>query len=173
MKKKFELTFLVLTIVFGLSFIANVILNKYTGYRLNIEFWTAAPLSLILFGVAGLMAFCFLMIKSKKALFKVMYILIAVISLFYLGVFVSFGSEKPKTYELDTVKVHVLEYRFIFDGEDRFYKRDNWLWSHHVQTFQNNEDASTSYTFDGDTLTAIETFYGAGFEVYVIDFAQE
>ncbi|HOO43880.1 MAG TPA: hypothetical protein PKU69_02305 [Bacillota bacterium] len=172
MKKKFEKAFLILAIFFMIICAFNVLLNRFTDYRLNYEFWSPIPASLILFGLFGLMAFCFLFIKTKNAVLRVVYSLVALVVFYYLSVFASLGYEDPKTYHLETTTVHVLEYRFIFDGEDIFFKQDNWLWSHYVAEFENGEDLYTSYSFDGDIMTATIIGSGDNQEVYVIDFSE-
>lgn len=171
MKNKLSKIFLVLGIIFFSVWVMNIILNKYTMYKLNLEFLTPLPLSVILFSLFGLMMFCYLLTYSKDKVSKILYVLVAGISIFVLGFIALFGSESVEKRVLESETIYIREFRFLFGGDDYFYKRDNFLISHYVATFSNNEDASTSYRYDGNVLTATTSIsFHEDKEIVIIDF---
>jgi len=175
MKEPLKLTFLISGIFFLVLWVTNIFLNKTTDYKFNFEFWTRLPSSYVLFSLFGLSSFGFLMLSTKKKELRLVYSITAVFTFVMLSfIFIlDVGSERVTTYYLETTTVHVREFRYLFGGDDTFYVEDNFLLSHKVVVFQNNEDASTSYTFDGDVMTATETIaFSDSVQVYIIDFTE-
>lgn len=146
---------------------------RHARLYLNFEFWTPLPSVLVLLGFFGLFSMLALWTMTTERIWKAGYVLVAVVSLFLLGFMAMWGMQGVDTIRLDTTTVHVSEYRFLFAGSDTFYKQENLFVSRPIGSFCQDEDCWTEYRFEGDVLTAIETWYNGHTVETEIDFAAE
>jgi hypothetical protein len=166
-------TWIIAASLSGLLFVLDLWLHRQYGIRFNYEFWTSLPAKPVIFGFFGLFSALALWSATNSRQWKALYAMGMVFGFILLSFLAFLGSEMVYTVELDTTTVHVKEYRFWFDGSDTFYKQDNVFFSHYIARFDQHEDYSTTYEYDGDVLTATGRWYNDNTDVTIIDVSQE
>lgn len=155
--KIIKYSLIILSIIFFSFFVASLILSKYS-YIFNFDAWTVVPAPLMLFSLGGLNLFILLMIMAKKAYLRMIYVSIAIFSLFLISYLLLFGSESYSVIKKEGYTIYVEEYRFLFAGEDRFYLKENFLVAKLIGTGDQSEEGSTTYYIEDGYFYIIESW---------------
>lgn len=157
-----------LSIIFFGFFVASLTLSKYS-YIFNFDAWTQIPAPLMLFSLGGFSLFIFLMIMAKKTYLKVMYVSVAIFSLFLISYLLLFGSESYNVIEKEGYTIYVEEYRFLFAGEDRFYLKENFLVAKLIGSGDQSEEGSTTYYIEDGHFYIIESWESGSINTTIIE----
>ncbi|MFA7560960.1 MAG: hypothetical protein WCY80_02510 [Candidatus Izemoplasmatales bacterium] len=155
---KFKIVVLVSFIILSILLIANLILIRL-GYQFNFEFWTSIKANIMLFALTGLAAYLMYILYVKKAILKLIGSIFALLSLLFLGFIALWGSEDVKVIENSDYKIYIVEYRFLFDGEDTLYQKENFLFSKKIGTYTQSDDNNVSYEIVEDQLLISDKWY--------------
>lgn len=173
MNKYAKLTRITSVIFLMLFFTDQVVTRFVKGVEFNYEFLTPIQSGLFLFSLFGLSSYLFLMIVSEHQGLRILMSLFAFLSLFTLSFFALWSSENVKTVQYESHTIYIKEYRFLFDGSDTIYVKDNLLFSTYVGSYDQHEDASSSYEYREGILTVTTTWYNGHQDVFEIDLSKE
>lgn len=113
------------------------------------------------------------MIVSEHQGLRILMSLFEFLFLFTLSFFALWSSENVKTVQYESNTIYIKEYRFLFDGSDTIYVKDNLLFLTYVGSYDQHEDASSSYEYHEGILTVTTTWYNGHQDVFEIDLSKE
>ncbi|HBG32554.1 MAG: hypothetical protein A2084_00335 [Tenericutes bacterium GWC2_39_45] len=159
---RFGSHFLKLSIFFFVLLIVNFVIGLFS-YMFTFESWTPIPSGLFLFSLSGLTMYIFLMIVVSHHLERIFLSIVAIASLVVISIIAMFTAEEVNIYRQEGYVIYVQEYRFLFDGHDDLFLKENFIVAKKIGTGEQSEEQYSTYRIQ-DGILFITTHHEGGSE---------
>jgi len=139
---------------------ALTFLIESRGFILTIERWTPIPMKLWLFALGGLFLAIHLFMIAKRKLLRIGVVVLALLGLYVVAVYAMMSYEPVRVVREEGFTLYVVEHRFLFDGDDRYYAQENPLFARYLGTGCQSEDCSSIHSIEDGMLVIREFYYG-------------